>query len=69
MFSNVFSIITDDQIIYTDNTPEDNAIVHNIPTAQTIYYGCPGTGKSFEVKKLSEGEHGEKTYMVLERKR
>lgn len=30
-------------------------------TAQTIYYGCPGTGKSFEVKKLSEGEHGEKT--------
>ncbi len=27
---------------------------------QTIYYGCPGTGKSFTVKKDTEGEHGEK---------
>lgn len=30
-------------------------------TVQTIYYGCPGTGKSYEVKKKTEGEHGEKT--------
>ena len=30
------------------------------PTAQTIYYGCPGTGKSYEVKKIAEGEDGEK---------
>ena len=29
--------------------------------AQTIYYGCPGTGKSFTVKKDTEGEYGEKT--------
>ena len=28
-------------------------------TAQTIYYGCPGTGKSFEVKKIAEGEDDE----------
>ena len=27
---------------------------------QTIYYGCPGTGKSFAVKKISEGEDGKK---------
>ena len=30
------------------------------PTAQAIYYGCPGTGKSYEVKKIAEGEDGEK---------
>lgn len=30
-------------------------------TIQTIYYGCPGAGKSYEVKKNTEGEHGEKT--------
>lgn len=24
-------------------------------TAQTIYYGCPGTGKSYEVKSIAEG--------------
>ena len=29
-------------------------------TAQTIYYGCPGTGKSYEVKKIAEGEDDEK---------
>lgn len=30
------------------------------PTAQTIYYGCPGTGKSFTVRKIAEGENDEK---------
>lgn len=30
------------------------------PAAQTIYYGCPGTGKSFTVKKIAEGENDEK---------
>lgn len=55
MFSNVFRIITDDQIIYTDNTPECKANISNIPTSQTIYYGCPGTGKSHEVKSKTEG--------------
>lgn len=31
------------------------------PTVQKILYGCPGTGKSREVKKLTEGIHGENT--------
>ncbi len=26
---------------------------------QKIYYGCPGTGKSYEVKKITEGINGE----------
>jgi len=30
------------------------------PAAQTIYYGCPGTGKSFTVRKIAEGENDEK---------
>ena len=30
-------------------------------TVQVIYYGCPGTGKSREVKKLTEGLDEEKT--------
>lgn len=30
-------------------------------TIQTIYYGCPGTGKSHQVKDLTEGLKGEKT--------
>lgn len=28
--------------------------------AQTIYYGCPGTGKSYTVRKIAEGENDEK---------
>lgn len=30
-------------------------------TVQTIYYGCPGTGKSHQVKDLTEGLDGTKT--------
>lgn len=30
------------------------------PTIQTIYYGCPGTGKSHQVKDLTEGLDNEK---------
>ena len=30
----------------------------NKPTAQTIFYGCPGTGKSRKVKDITEGEDG-----------
>lgn len=32
----------------------------SMSTAQKIYYGCPGTGKSHNVKKLTEGLDGEK---------
>jgi len=31
------------------------------PTIQKIYYGCPGTGKSYKVMKETEGEDGKKT--------
>ena len=31
----------------------------SVIAAQTIFYGCPGTGKSFEVKKIAEGEDDE----------
>ena len=30
-------------------------------TLQKIFYGCPGTGKSYKVKGLTEGHKGEKT--------
>ena len=33
-------------------------IIKNTTAAQVIYYGCPGTGKSFIVKEKSEGEDG-----------
>lgn len=32
----------------------------SMSTAQTIFYGCPGTGKSFKVKGLTEGHDGTK---------
>lgn len=37
---------------------EDNP--YTGPTIQKIYYGCPGSGKSYEVKRIAEGENGEK---------
>ena len=38
------------------------ASIHPSPesTEQTIYYGCPGSGKSHEVKIITEGENGAK---------
>ncbi len=33
-------------------------ILPDCPTTQLIYYGCPGTGKSYEVKMKSEGKDG-----------
>ena len=33
--------------------------IANSSTIQTIYYGCPGTGKSYVVKCDTEGENGE----------
>lgn len=40
------------RILRQDSTPLQNGVV---VAEQTIYYGCPGTGKSHEVKKLTEG--------------
>ena len=49
---------------FYENQP--NSVDTNVSTnpsgttaAQAIYYGCPGTGKSFAVKKISEGKDGE----------
>ncbi len=42
-----------------DRDPRYETGVNN--TIQTIYYGCPGTGKSHQVKDLTEGLKGEKT--------
>ncbi len=61
-FSSFFGTLTDDQMILTDST-EDEGIGESkpkCPAAQTIYYGCPGTGKSFTVRKIAEGENDEK---------
>lgn len=41
--------------------PVDEDNPYTGPTIQKIYYGCPGTGKSREVKKLTEGLDEEKT--------
>ncbi len=43
---------------FFDGNTESKADNSNV--VQTIFYGCPGTGKSFTVKKETEGEHGEK---------
>ena len=48
---------------FVDEAPSsqpDTGETSGADTVQTIYYGCPGTGKSFEVKKIAEGEKGEK---------
>lgn len=37
-----------------------NTIIGRSPTAQIIYYGCPGTGKSRTVKEKTEGLDDEK---------
>ena len=39
---------------------ESSSLISPVSNIQTIYYGCPGTGKSHTVKKITEGENGEK---------
>ena len=41
-----------------DDNANENGAKSNKAT-QTIYYGCPGTGKSYTVKCNTEGENGE----------
>lgn len=60
-FASFFYTLSDDQMVIIDpssKSPEIDAI--KAKTVQTIYYGCPGTGKSFVVKTIAEGENGEK---------
>ena len=46
---------------FFDSGADGEAAKNNGITVQTIYYGCPGTGKSHQVKELTEGLKGEKT--------
>ena len=46
---------------FFDSGADGEAAKNNGTTVQTIYYGCPGTGKSHQVKELTEGLKGEKT--------
>ena len=39
---------------------ESSSLISPVSNIQTIYYGCPGTGKSHTVKIIAEGENGEK---------
>jgi MoxR-like ATPase len=59
--SELFKAITS-QLCRVSSKKVTPAIKHyNKPTIQKIYYGCPGTGKSREVKRLTEGLKGEQT--------
>lgn len=61
--SHLFAQLTADQLIYIDNEQDNNhnaGAIINSPI-QKIYYGCPGTGKSYEVKRLTSGLKDEKT--------
>lgn len=46
---------------FFDSGADGEAAKNNGTTVQTIYYGCPGTGKSHQVKVLTEGLKGGKT--------
>ena len=59
--SELFKAITS-QLCRVSSKKVTPAIKHyNKPTIQKIYYSCPGTGKSREVKRLTEGLKGEQT--------
>ncbi len=45
---------------FFDAETDETTVIDNSKVAQTIYYGCPGTGKSFVVKSIAEGKKGEK---------
>ena len=48
---------------FTDEAPSSQpatGVIMGSNTIQTIYYGCPGTGKSHQVKDLTEGLDNEK---------
>ena len=49
-----------------DGSPEGQEETDN-GTVQIIYYGCPGTGKSFKVKGKTEGQDGKKAVYFNEK--
>lgn len=52
--SNLFAQLTADQLIYMNKGAVNSTI-------QKIYYGCPGTGKSYKVMTETEGVDGKLT--------
>lgn len=47
---------------FVDERPSSQLVASGLVpggTQQKIYYGCPGTGKSYKVKNLTEGPNGE----------
>ena len=51
LVSNLFAQLTADQLIYMNKGAVNSTI-------QKIYYGCPGTGKSYKVMTETEGADG-----------
>jgi hypothetical protein len=49
----MISEIPEETLVEADPETENNS-------SQMIYYGCPGSGKSYEVKEIAEGEKGKK---------
>lgn len=57
-----FGILSQLSRVYLSGHAETTPFVPKLGTTiQTIYYGCPGTGKSHQVKELTEGLKEEKT--------
>lgn len=61
VFSSFYGILSDDQMVIIDSSCDNTIRIGKAQQpAQTIYYGCPGSGKSHEVNVIAEGEHKEK---------
>ncbi len=63
--SSFFSLMSADSLLYMpggeeSSSDDDTDEEKDKGTIQKILYGCPGTGKSFKVKKRTEGLDGEK---------
>lgn len=63
--SDFFRQVSSDNLFYIAKDEDIDSVIaeggnNNTPAAQTIFYGCPGTGKSRLVKIIAEGEEREK---------
>ena len=64
--SSFFTLMSADPLLYMpggedSSSGDDSDEEKDEGTIQTIYYGCPGTGKSHQVKDKTEGLDGTKT--------